>query len=140
MYYDHKNVAFARQLRKNMTPWESKLWYQFLREYKPRFQRQKPIGNYIVDFYCAKVKLAVELDGGGHYNPEAFKKDQQRTEILNNSGIAVLRFCNIDIDKHFYEVCTVIDEYVKKELPQSPQSGGRDPRRQEYELCLKKPK
>ena len=61
--YKNQNVAFARQLRKEMTPWERKLWYCFLKEYKVRFQRQKPIGNYIVDFYCAKAKLAIELDG-----------------------------------------------------------------------------
>ena len=51
LYYDKKNVPLARQLRKNMTPWENKLWYQFLRTFTPRFQRQKPIGGYIADFY-----------------------------------------------------------------------------------------
>ena len=64
-------TARARELRKNMTPWEKKLWYQFLRSAPARFQRQKPIGNYIVDFYCAAQKLAIELDGGQHYEMEA---------------------------------------------------------------------
>lgn len=62
LYYDKKNVPLARQLRKNMTPWENKLWYQFLRTFTPRFQRQKPIGGYIADFYCAKTRLVIELD------------------------------------------------------------------------------
>ena len=120
MYYSHKNVEYARELRKNMTPWERKLWYMFLRQYKPRFQRQKPIDNYIVDFYCAKAKLAIELDGGGHYNDSSIQKDSKRTEILQKSGIAVLRFCNLDIDKHFQEVCFVIDKEVNaRTLPQS---------------------
>ena len=120
MYYSHKNVEYARELRKNMTPWERKLWYMFLSKYKPRFQRQKPIDNYIVDFYCAKAKLAIELDGGGHYNASSMQKDSKRTENLQKNGITILRFCNLDIDKHFYEVCTVIDQEVKvRILPQS---------------------
>ena len=63
LYYDKKNVPLARQLRKNMTPWENKLWYQFLRTFTPRFQRQKPIGGYIADFYCAKTRLSSNWTG-----------------------------------------------------------------------------
>ena len=62
--YNKDNIPLAKALRKNMTPWERKLWYEFLRNYPMRFQRQKAIGNYIVDFYCAKIGLVVELDGG----------------------------------------------------------------------------
>ena len=116
MHYDHSNVNKAKQLRKNMTPWESKLWYQFLRGYTYKFQRQKTIDHYIVDFYCAKAKLAVELDGSGHYEPDAEKKDQQRTKTLESYGIAVVRFCNLDVDKNFYGVCTVIDEEVRRRI------------------------
>ena len=116
MHYDHKNINLARKLRKNMTPWERKLWYCFLKDYPIRFQRQKVIGSYIADFYCAKVKLIVELDGGGHYNPGAEKKDRIRTNVLEISGFTVIRFCNLDIDKNFYGVCTVIDEEVKLRL------------------------
>ena len=65
-----------------MTPWERKLWYEFLRSYPVRFQRQKAIGNYIADFYCAKARLVVELDGGGHYTPEQIEKDKVK-EIRN---------------------------------------------------------
>ena len=114
MAYNGKNLAFARKLRKEMTPWERKLWYCFLCHYPIRFQRQKMIGEYIVDFYCAGSKLAIELDGGGHYDPVAMAKDAERTEHIRNNGIEVIRFCNLDIDKHFYEVCCAIDEAVKR--------------------------
>ena len=113
MPYDRHNIANARTLRKNMTPWERKLWYCFLKEYPVRFQRQKPIGRYIVDFYCASAKLAVELDGGGHYTPEEQEKDRNRTKEIEKFGVQVIRFCNLDVDRHFYEVCSVIDETVK---------------------------
>mgnify|MGYP003311777169 CR=1 FL=1 len=119
MYYDHKNVDYARKLRKEMTPWERKLWYEFLRDYPIRFQRQKAIGNYIVDFYCAKAKLVIELDGGGHYNIEQTKKDKVRTKELENMSLTVLRICNLDISRNFYGVCEYIDSNVKKSLPQS---------------------
>ncbi len=104
-----------------MTPWERKLWYCFLKQYPVRFQRQKSIDYYIADFFCAKAALIIELDGGGHYNEAAQKKDAERTENLESFGYKVIRFCNRDIDKNFYGVCTVIDREVKyRTLPQSP--------------------
>ena len=114
MNYDHKNVAFARKLRKEMTPWERKLWYCFLKEYPLRFQRQKPIGHYIADFYCAKAKLIVELDGSGHYTPEAQEKDALRTKFLMENGYIVIRFSNRDIDKNFHGICAFLDRKVKE--------------------------
>ena len=99
MPYNGKNIPFARKLRKEMTPWERKLWYCFLSKYPIRFQRQKAIGEYIVDFYCASAKLAVELDGGGHYCPEATQKDADRMDALNKQGVEVIRFCNLDVDE-----------------------------------------
>ena len=116
MYYEHKNVANARKLRKEMTPWERKLWHCFLKTYPIRIQRQKPIDNYIVDFYCARAKLAIELDGGGHYIPEKQEDDTKRTAVIQKAGVKVLRFCNTDIDKNFYGVCTVIDNEIKNSL------------------------
>ena len=80
--YNKENIPLAKNLRKNMTPWERKLWYEFLRNYPLRFQRQKAIGNYIADFYCAKAGLVIELDGGGHYTPEQAEKDNLRTKEL----------------------------------------------------------
>ncbi len=112
--YNKANVPLARGLRKNMTKWERKLWYEFLRSYPLRFQRQKPIGNYIADFYCAKARFVIELDGGGHYTEEQIRKDAVRTEDLENMGIHVVRILNRDIDKNFRGVCEYIDMLVKK--------------------------
>ncbi|GEM_PF-292930 len=106
--YNHGNIQYAKQLRKNMTPWERKLWYDFLRTYPVRFQRQKCIDNYIVDFYCASARLAIELDGGGHYEEQKIAEDEARTKVLTQYGITVLRFSNLDIDQHFPEVCDAI--------------------------------
>ena len=117
--YKKENIAFAKELRKNMTPWERKLWYVFLRKYPVRFQRQKAIGNYIVDFYCSKAGIAIELDGGGHFFPEQSEKDAVRTKELKKMGISVLRICNIDIDRNFSGVCEYIDRAVKMSLRQA---------------------
>ena len=114
MQHNKNNEARAKQLRKEMTPWERKLWYCFLKDYPVRFQRQKCIDNYIADFYCFRAKLVIELDGGGHYDPERQKRDAYRTNVLENYGLEVLRFCNSDVDKNFYGVCTVIDNKVKE--------------------------
>ena len=99
-----------------MTPWERKLWYCFLKNYTVRFQRQKCIDSFIVDFYCSNAKLIVELDGGGHYKEAVMKKDEIRADLLEKHGFKILRFCNLDIDRNFYEVCTVIDCEVKKRI------------------------
>lgn len=115
--YDKQNTVFARRLRKDMTPWERKLWYVFLRSYPVRFQRQKPIGKYIVDFYCARVRLIVELDGGGHYTAEQERYDTLRTAELEKARFTVIRFCNLDIDRNFQSVCQKIDKAVQS-LPQ----------------------
>ena len=117
--YNKANISLAKTLRKNMTPWERKLWYQFLRYYPIRFQRQKAIGNYIADFYCAKARLVVEIDGGGHYTTEQMGKDNIRTKELERMNLTVLKICNLDIDRNFSGVCEYIDSAVKKSLPQS---------------------
>ena len=117
--YNKANIPLAKTLRKNMTPHERKLWYDFLRNYPVRFQRQKAIGNYITDFYCAKARLVIELDGSGHYMSKQIKKDEKRTKDLENMNLKVLRICNLDIDKNFMGVCEYIDLNVKQSLPQS---------------------
>ena len=117
--YNKENIPLAKTLRKNMTPWERKLWYDFLRNYPVRFQRQKAIGNYIADFYCAKARLIIELDGGGHYTPEQAEKDKQRTDELTAMTLTVVRICNLDIDQNFRGVCEYIDRMVAQSLPQS---------------------
>lgn len=105
--------TLSSNLRNNATPQENKLWYEFLRTYPVRFNRQRIVGNFILDFYCAKARLAVELDGSQHYENKGINHDEQRTEYLESLGIYVLRFTNSEINENFYEVCTVIDETVK---------------------------
>ena len=117
--YNKANIPLAKELRKNMTPWERKLWYEFLRSYPVRFQRQKAIGNYIADFYCAKARLVVELDGSGHFTPEQAEKDKIRTKELESMNLRILRFLNRDVDTNFYGVCEYINSVVKQSLPQS---------------------
>ena len=109
----HKNTPLAQTLRKNQTKEEAKLWYQFLRKYPLQFRRQFQFGNYIVDFYCAKAKLVVELDGSGHYEPETIAYDEQRTAYLQSLGLKVLRFGNNDVVQRFRHVCEAIDMEAK---------------------------
>ena len=115
--YNKRNIPLAKNLRKNMTPWERKLWYTFLRDYPVRFQRQKAIGNYIADFYCAKARLVIELDGGGHYTAEQEEKDELRTRDLEAMDLTVLRICNLDIGRNFCGVCEYIDSAIKNLSP-----------------------
>ena len=117
--YRKENIPRAKELRKNMTPWERKLWYEFLRNYPLRFQRQKAIGDYIADFYCAKAGLVVELDGGGHYEALQAERDRELTRALEQMGLRVLRFCNLDVEQSFSQVCEWIDRAVQTSLPQS---------------------
>ena len=112
--YNKENIPLAKALRKNMTPWERKLWYDFLRTYPVRFQRQKAIGNYIADFYCARARLVIELDGGGHYTAEQAEKDALRAKDLESMNLTVVRVCNLDIDRNFRGVCEYIDLIVKR--------------------------
>ena len=115
--YNKDNIPLAKALRKNMTQWERKLWYDFLKYYPVRFQRQKAIGNYIADFYCAKARLVIELDGGGHYTPEQAEKDRLRATDLESMSLTVVRICNLDIDRNFRGVCEYIDLTVKNLSP-----------------------
>ena len=111
--YNKANIPLAKNLRKHLTPWERKLWYDFLSDYPIRFQRQKAIGNYIVDFYCAKIGLVIELDGGGHYTTSQAENDHLRTSALESMRLTVIRICNLDIDRNFRGVCEFIDLTVK---------------------------
>ena len=112
-------VSYARQLRKNMTPHERRLWFCFLKQYPVRFVRQKVLGSYIVDFYCAEARLAVELDGAQHYEDKAEEQDQLRTAFLQKYGLQVIRISNQAVDRQFFSVCLQIDALVKKRLGKS---------------------
>ena len=112
--YNESNIKLAKSLRKNATPQENHLWYDFLSKYPVRFQRQKAIDNFIADFYCHKAKLVVEIDGSEHFSDEGIAKDKFRTDILEGYDIKVVRFTNPQIDKEFQGVCEYIDLVVKQ--------------------------
>ena len=116
--YKHNKslVNVGRILRKNMTPEERHLWYDFLRTYPIRFNRQKIIGKYIVDFYCAKAKLIIELDGSQHYEDSGIEKDIERTKFLEQYGFNIIRIPNNEIKQNFRGVCEHIDLCVKQSL------------------------
>ena len=118
MEYKHNAdlVRNAKHLRKNMTKEERHLWYDFLKGYPVRFQRQKVLGEYIVDFYCAKAGLVIEIDGEQHYEDDAIAYDKRRTEFLNKYGLEVIRILNSEINNIFFDVCEYIDEVVKKRI------------------------
>ncbi len=111
-------VHNARVLRKNMTNEERHLWYDFLRTYPVKFSRQKNLGKYIVDFYSAKAKLIIELDGSQHYEKNGITKDAERTEYLENYGLKVIRIPNNEVNHNFTGVCEYIDNIVKQSLSQ----------------------
>lgn len=106
----------AKVLRRRMTKQEKHLWYDFLKSYPVKFYRQRPIGTYIADFYCSKAKLVVEIDGSQHYTEEGQKYDENRTIVLNQYGLQVIRFSNYDVDNNFEGVCISIDNKVKEIL------------------------
>ena len=109
----HTLTPLAQHLRKNQTKEEARLWYQFLRRYPLQFRRQFQIGPYIVDFYCAKALLVIELDGSQHYKVSEKEHDRRRTEYLESLGITVLRYSNSDVNLLFRRVCEDIDLAVK---------------------------
>ena len=116
--YPAKHIPRARALRKNMTPQERKLWYQYLRTYPIKFYRQRPVGPYIADFYCSQAKLVIELDGSQHYTVEGEAYDTLRSQRLQQLQLQILRISNRDIDETFAAVCDGIDQAVKRGLGQ----------------------
>jgi len=100
-----KLTGNAKTLRKNMTKEERHLWYDFLKTLPITINRQKVIGNYIVDFYIATVKLVIELDGSQHYEEKGVENDAKRDEYLNSLDIKVLRYSNLDVNQRFESVC-----------------------------------
>ncbi len=99
----------ARTLRRDPTPAERKLWFEFLSAHPVRFTRQKPLGPYIADFYCASSKLVIELDGDSHYTDKGERYDALRTALLEREGIRVLRFTNAEVMEQFEAVCQRIE-------------------------------
>ena len=114
--YNKKNVILAKNLRKNATPQENHLWYDFLSKYEVRFQRQKAIDSFIADFYCHEAKLVIEIDGSQHGTEEGKQRDEFRTEILEEYLLQVIRLTNYQINTNFRGVCEYIDMIVKTAL------------------------
>ena len=106
----------ARKLRREMTPHERKLWYLFLRKYPVKIYKQRIIGRFIVDFYCASARLVIELDGSQHYDTQGLAYDSERSDYLTALDLEVLRFSNRDIDRDFQGVCTQINLIIKSRL------------------------
>jgi very-short-patch-repair endonuclease len=112
--YNPKLVERAKVLRKNMTPAEKKLWNNYLKIFKFRVLRQRPIDNFIVDFYCADLKLVIEVDGDSHFTSEAQDYDNSRTAILEGYGLNVLRFTNEEVLNNLEGVCQRIEEMISR--------------------------
>ena len=103
--YNKNYVPLAQQLRKEMTPEEKHLWYDFLKKLPCTVNRQKNIGNFIVDFYVASKNIVIEIDGLQHEMTDNNEKDRERDFELSKLGIKVLRYTNKGINNNFNEVC-----------------------------------
>ena len=111
--YTPQLVERARDLRKDMTKQERRLWYGFLRNHPIKFYRQRPIGGYIADFYCRKLKLVIEIDGEQHR--QSVEYDNERTESMESLDLKVIRFSNNEVDYDFESVCKKINEIANLE-------------------------
>jgi very-short-patch-repair endonuclease len=105
--YNPQLVARAREMRKNPTIAERKLW-GYLRNFPVKFWRQKPINHFIVDFYCPKLKLVIEVDGDSHFTDSGLVYDKERTRILEGYNLRIIRFTNYDVLQNFEGVCEQI--------------------------------
>jgi very-short-patch-repair endonuclease len=110
--YNPQLIARAKQFRQNPTPAEKKLWQDYLRTFKFRVLRQRPIAHFIVDFYCAALKLAIEVDGDHHFTEEGKASDEERTKVLEGYGLRVVRFTNGEVMHQFEGVCQQIEELI----------------------------
>ncbi len=115
--YNPALIPRAKELRKNMTPAERKFWHQYLRTFKFKVYRQRPIDHFIADFYCPSLKLVIEVDGEGHYTYEGKDYDRERTQRLEGHGIKVIRFTNQQILEDFEIVCNQIEMMIPPSPP-----------------------
>ena len=114
--YSRKLIQRAKELRKHMTGAECKIWYAFLRKLNPKFLRQRPIDLFIVDFYCPTCKLVIEIDGDSHFSEFGKGRDAERTQILEEYGLRVIRYTNRQIFDEFKEVKEDIQKHVALRL------------------------
>ena len=108
--YRRSLKSSAQSLRRDPTPAERKLWFEFLRDRPVRFTRQKPLGQYIADFYCSSCRLVIEVDGDSHFTDQGASYDAARTAALQAEGIRVLRMTNLEVMEEFEGVCQRIRE------------------------------
>jgi very-short-patch-repair endonuclease len=97
-------------MRQDPTSAERKLWFDYLSAHPEKFTRQKPLGDYVVDFYCARARLVIELDGDSHFSDRGERHDRIRTERLALDRIRVIRFSNAEVAQQFEAVCARIEE------------------------------
>jgi very-short-patch-repair endonuclease len=125
--YDRNLKQHSRDLRNNSTRAEKKLWNVFLRNHRLRFTRQKPLCHYIVDFYCSKAKLVIEIDGENHFTNEGKENDEIRTLALEERGLKVIRFTNEEVLENIAVVCEMIENEVKNRVNrQNPRSANAE--------------
>ena len=108
----------AKILRNNMTKEEKHLWYDYLKKCPVKFSRQKVLGRYIADFYSAKAKLVIQLDGAQHFEKENRIYDEKRTEFLEQYGLKIIRIPNGEINTNFEGICRYLDEQIEQSLSQ----------------------
>ena len=120
MEYKHNKelTENAKFLRNNMTKEEKHLWYDYLRKCPVRFSRQKVLGKYIADFYSAKAKLVIELDGAQHFEKENRIYDEKRTEFLEQYDLKIIRIPNGEINTNFEGICRYLDKQIEQSLSQ----------------------
>lgn len=118
-------VGYARELRRNMTIQERRLWYGYLRGHPARFVRQKVMGRFILDFYSARAKLAVELDGSQHFEDAGQTADAHRTAFLQGYDVQVLRIPNNEVDHNFSGVCEAIEQALRRRDEKALSPGGQ---------------
>jgi very-short-patch-repair endonuclease len=109
---DKQLITYSQNLRKNATPQEKHLWFDYLKKQTKQFNRQRIIGVYIVDFFCPTLNLVIEIDGSQHYEEVALEYDARRTEYFESLALKVIRLTNIDIDRNFNGVCEMLDEII----------------------------
>jgi very-short-patch-repair endonuclease len=121
--YDNSLIEKSRELRNNPTLAEKQFWYQlkemeFFQEFS--FNRQKPIGHYIVDFYCHQLQLVIEIDGDTHYGDDAEEYDMNRTAYLQSQNLEVIRFTNPDVTQNIDGVMIVLEKLIRKKKEEAP--------------------
>ncbi len=116
LIYNQNLKKYSRELRNNSTLSEILLWKEIKgKKLEVQFLRQRPIGNYIVDFYCSKLNFAIEIDGVSH--DAKIEKDETREKILEKFGIKIIRFRDIDIKTNLESVVRKIEECIKDKNP-----------------------